>query len=740
MKTNFTKSVMKLSLWLLIPRCLIAANAQTVTTLVVTPGGVISSGTVVTLTALVTSSAGTPRGTVSFCDPGFPVCLPGDGLYGTAQLTSDGNASLTLRLPAGTNKVQANFEDFGAASRSETTTVAVTPISVYPSVTSLAGTGSPGDYTLSGTVSAYGGLPMVSQIGLLDLTNSNLQIASVSLSNPKYALSAAAQISAGINPYSGAVGDLNNDGIPDVAVPDEYSNSVSILLGNGDGTFKPFVTYDTGATPLSVTIADFNRDGIPDLAVANSTEGTLSVLLGVGDGQFQPQRKYWVGTEPFALSVADFNGDGNLDLACANESDGTISVLLGNGDGTFQSQILANVSANPDALVSVDLNGDGVPDLAVATNNAISVLIGNGDGTFKPSVNYIAGSGLEGITVGDFNRDGAPDLVAVDFGGSSISVLLGNGDGTFQTQVPYRVGNYPYSAAVGDFNRDGIADLVVSNDADDTASILLGNGDGTFQPQFTLATGSGPRGLVVADFNLDGVPDLLISDTSATTVSVFLGQQSSTFSVDHVSIVGTGSHKVVANFGGDASRIRSQSPPVALLASPAVPVLSLVSAPNPSTFGTAVTLVASVSKTSEIEPTGTITFQDGSTLIGSSQLSGGSASIVTTTLAVGSHTITAIYDGDSNYTVTSSSMSQIVSKAVAAINLSSSHDPSMYGSAVTFSATLPVGATGTISFRDGDQLLGTVPLASGIASISVVSLEAGSHDISATYSGDQNFQ
>jgi hypothetical protein len=138
----------------------------------------------------------------------------------------------------------------------------------------------------------------------------------------------------GPNPYSVAVGDFNGDGIPDLALANAESNTVSVLLGNGDGTFLPAQSYPAGSSPTSVAVGDFNGDGIQDLAVANY-DG-VSVLLGKGDGTFLPAVGYYAGLDPLSVAVGDFNGDGTPDLAVANYFSNSVRVLLGNGDGSFR--------------------------------------------------------------------------------------------------------------------------------------------------------------------------------------------------------------------------------------------------------------------------------------------------------------------------------------------------------------------------------------------------------------------
>jgi len=350
-----------------------------------------------------------------------------------------------------------------------------------------------------------------------------------------------------------AVADLNGDGKLDLVVAN--GNSVDVLLGNGDGTFQPAVSYgSSGGT--DVAVADVNGDGKLDLVVANyctssnCTTSSVGVLLGNGDGTFQPAVTYSSGGySNFSVAVADVNGDGKPDLVvvnyCANSNcstDGTVGVLLGNGDGTFQPVVTHDAGGYFTVAVAVaDVNGDGKPDLLVANNCAsstncangsVSVLLGNGDGTFKPAASY--GSGgyeAESVAVADVNGDGKPDLLVANAiclplgvcGTGSVGVLLGNGDGTFQPVVTYDSGGFSAeSVAVADVNRDGKPDLVVANTCVNygafncmtgTVSVLLGNGDGTFQAAASYDSGgTGASSVAVADVNGDGKPDLLVAN------------------------------------------------------------------------------------------------------------------------------------------------------------------------------------------------------------------------------------
>jgi len=362
--------------------------------------------------------------------------------------------------------------------------------------------------------------------------------------------------------YSVAVGDFNGDGKLDLAVANGVG--VSVLLGNGDGAFQPAVTYAAGTYTESIAVGDFNGDGKLDLVVTNnlSSGGTVSVLLGNGDGTFQAPRTYGVGASPYGVAVGDFNGDGKLDLVVTNSgSSGSVSVLLGNGDGTFQAAVNYNVGTYPYSVAVGDFNGDGKPDLVVTnytsstSDNSVSVLLGNGDGTFQPALNSAAGTDLISVAVGDFSGDGILDLALASYLSGKLTVLLGNGDGTFQPPVNYTVGKNSRLVVAGGFNGDGKLDLAVANAANlpgNTVSVLLGNGDGTFQAAVNYGvTFSSPVSVAVGDFNGDGKPDLAVALLDGT-VTVLPGNGDGTFQAGVSYAVGGGLLSVaVGDFNRD---------------------------------------------------------------------------------------------------------------------------------------------------------------------------------------------
>jgi Bacterial Ig-like domain (group 3)/FG-GAP-like repeat/FG-GAP repeat len=719
--------------------------ATTTTDLAVTPGSHISEGTIVTFVATVKNPAVVTQGTVYFCRSLSPTCLIGKGLYGSSHLTSGGTATLRTKLNVGDDTVVAIFKatrfNLGSASA-----VIVLPVSarvVYPSSTSLAVGGAPGSYILTGSVSSYGMERMDGTVGLLNTTVSNAQIGSAVLSNPTIGLSNTVSYGVGRQPTGVTKGDFNGDGIPDLAVANENDNTISVLLGNGDGTFRQQTTWATAHTPESITVGDFNGDGIADLAVADTNANCVSIFIGNGDGSFQSQVIYSVGLGPVSIATGDFNNDGVADLVVANASDVEVTVLLGNGDGTFQGGTTFATGRGPQSVVVGDFNSDGVADLAVANadDGNVSILIGNGDGTFAPQITLVTGVNPYSVATADLNNDGILDLVVANRISNTISILIGNGRGGFQNRDPIATGAAPDAIAVGDFNGDGNPDLAVCNQFDSSVSVLLSNGDGTFLPRQSYSTAfSNGLSLVVGDFNGDGLTDL--ANTDVAELNVQLGQQVADFAVSGVADLARGTNLILADYPGDNIRFPSRSLSVPLIEMSPTATVSLFSAPNPASFGAVVTLSATVVGGGGTSPTGQVIFKDGTIVLGTSGISGETATITARGLTVGVHYITAVYVGDSNYSATTSApLVQTISKATAVINLTSSINPSVFGNTVTITAKITKGATGTVLFTDGENTIGSgIVNGDSSAVISTANLAAGLHTITAIYSGDQNFE
>jgi hypothetical protein len=503
-------------------------------------------------------------------------------LLGTAQLTSAGTATLKLRPGIGSHSYKAVFVGTTANAASASTASALTVTGLYPTISTIAASGNPGDYTLTATVFGNGSASPTGTVSFLDTSNANQSLAVAPLTPAAAGLSLLAT---GANPVSPpenfVVGDFNGDGIPDEAASNLNAGGIEVWLGNGDGTFKSGIVSPatTSLFFAFVTVGDFNGDGKADLAVASYPDSgngpySVTILLGNGDGTFvQVADNPATGNQPLSIVAGDFNGDGNLDLAVANSGSNTLSILLGNGDGTFTAAASPATGSSPSSVVTGDFNGDGKLDLAVtnASSNTVSILLGNGDGTFTAAASPATDNKPVSVAVGDFNRDGNVDLAVANQGGNNITILLGKGDGTFTAaSIPVIAPNRPTpadgysgpdSVAVGDFNGDGVADLAVAGTG---AAVLLGNGDGTFTASVTLPTFDNfllnYQWVVPADFNGDGRTDIagLMNNDDDSFITVLLSEtQSATATVNNISVSPAGlnlpTHLVEASYTGDTA-------------------------------------------------------------------------------------------------------------------------------------------------------------------------------------------
>ena len=560
-----------------------------------------------------------------------------------------------------------------------------------------------------------------------------------------------------------AVGDLNGDGKLDIVVSNSclsYDDcpfndildvighpTVGVLLGRGDGTFKPVVTYDTGGfqrpdAQSSVALADMNGDGILDIVVTNScgyiddcAQGTVSVLYGNGDGTFKPTPTggWSNGFLPVATAVGDVNGDGKLDLLtvniCSEQSTcdmgnctcpgASVSILLNDGWGYFRPGGVCQTGAPwGRGIATGDLNGDGKLDMVVVQDGTVSVLLGRGQGSFQPPVLHnIAGLYVASVALADVNGDGKLDLLLVNGYPGSVSVFLGNGDGTFRSPWLYGLGGSASSLAVGDLNGDSKPDLAIATSSG--IAVLLGNGNGTFQNPATFGSRADwSYAIAIGDVNKDGKPDLVTANQYSSFIS------------------GDGAVGVLINNSG------------------ATTSTVVTSSLNPSFVGQPITFTATTWSVAGFPSDGElITFKSGSSVLGTATLKGAKASLTTSSLPVGSFNITANYAGDKKFAASASSaLSQVVkstTKSLTATLLVSSLNPSLYGQNVTWAAKVTgTGShlpTGNVVFRwsqDGqNHNIGTVALnTNGVAMLTSSSLSANpsgtAYSMVAVYSGD----
>ena len=581
-----------------------------------------------------------------------------------------------------------------------------------------------------------------------------------------------------------AVGDFNHDGKPDVAVFNDCDasctgSSVSIFLNTGNGTFAPPVVYESGgAGPVTITTGDFNGDGKLDIALLLSDSGLykISILLGNGDGTFQSAvTTFGDSTPAWWMAAADFNGDGKTDLALAHDAgslnpsdphEGLVLILLSNGDGMFTFfQSYASSGEQSLSIATGDVNGDGKQDIVIGnlcdspTGDAscargiIGVLLGNGDGTFtfgptqiEPDANMYA------MALADVNGDGKLDAIASTETG--ILVSFGNGDGSFQGPTVYAALRVAENVqlAVADLNDDGGLDVVQPGDNGQLA-ILYNQGFSkpatsvalqsslststygqlvTFTATVHSASGT-PTGNV--SFLVDGNP------AGAGTLTNGLASFQTT-------ALTAGTHSVTASYSGSDIFQPSNSATLNQVVNKETSATLLSSNVNPSYVTQTVFFNVQVVSSAA---TGNVTFMDGVTPLATVPLlrNTNRAAFSTTFTTTGTHSITAVYSGDSNNLGSTSPVLKQVVKALPAVTttgLTTSGTPVFIGQSVTFVATvfstfgrIPVGEL--VTFSDGTTVLATVPLTvRGQATFTTSALKAATHTIKASYPGDTNFK
>jgi Big-like domain-containing protein/VCBS repeat protein len=590
-----------------------------------------------------------------------------------------------------------------------------------------------------------------------------------------------------------SVADLNADGRADVLVSDCWRNSVNIFLNNGDGTFATGSAQWTGIFTEAIAIADVNNDNTPDIISTNGYSADVTVALGNGDGSF---RSPVTGNASggFALDasvVADFDGDGKEDLAVAISGPDlsfALTYFKGNGDGTFAAarNSYSPPTSNPGfayglSVATADLNGDGVPDVILGNTGpsemGITIFLGNKDGTLQPGVNYGSGGYLTSVAAADVDSDGNVDVVAsTAVSGGQLNIFLGNGDGTLRPQQTFGpdvsgpfvdVNRVTHGLVIGDFNGDGKPDAGVLSTGPAGVIVYLQNDEGTFLAPVTYSLNNEGWELISGDLNGDGILDLVVPQSVSDSVSIFLGREDGTFVA--LPDLALGSRfpvsAVIADINHDGKAdlvvtnndwINGSGIDVALgngdgtFATPVVYPASTRSLPPLQPYPSEIT-VSDFDKDGNLD---LIYTNSGYSDVGVSFGKGDGTFYDPVEFRVGGYPYGLVLtdingDGALDAIVGADEFSGVtvmLGTAGTSVTLSSSANPTSYGTPLTLTATVAptvrgVRATagGTVTFSDGNAVLGTGSLSSGQATLILPALSVGTHTLHATYSGDLAF-
>ncbi len=321
--------------------------------------------------------------------------------------------------------------------------------------------------------------------------------------------------------------DLNLDGEADIVSANAKNNTLSILYGKGDGTFRAPLNIAVPMEPTSLATADFNKDGLPDLVVNSRGENAFVTLLNKGKNSFRRPQRHSTGRVPLAVIADDFNRDGRTDIAVTLTFD-KMEIYLGNGNGFFKKGDTYLTGSRSFSGVAHDFNGDGLTDIALAASSsnssAIRIFWGKGDGTFsKP---FRIGEGLIPLTLikKDMNGDGLMDLVCAAGQGDNMYLFVSNGDGTFQKEIPFSGGGGPIALVAEHFNDDERVDVAVANSRSSTFSLIIRNANGHFKfpTRDYVVDGGTPLAITTGDYNDDGMMDVAVASNAKNTVEIYL--------------------------------------------------------------------------------------------------------------------------------------------------------------------------------------------------------------------------
>ncbi len=745
----------------------------TTTSLSITPSST-TVGTVVTLTATVTPAT---TGTVYFCEAAAKLCTDINRI-GEAQLD---NGTATLKFFPGIGSYSYTAQ-FAGTQESAASTSSAEPLTVTGKYATNATLGTPtgnGPYSLPVTVNGVVPWPVnlspTGQVNIIDTSN-NQQLGSAQLptaSKRELNLPTAQTLTVGKNPQAIASGSFDYYYNASLAVANADDKTVTIYPGGGNGKVwdTPRTTLQVPNAPTALTLADFNNDGNLDVAAGNGPQ--VSIYLGNGDDTFgsaknTPFADTSYGTS-LAMAVGDFDENGTLDLAVPAYNGfsgaGAVMVLLGDGSGGFTAKDPILSGQVTDAVATGVFTASGHLDLIVANqfDSTVNFLMGNGNGTFQPAVPATTDSSYypELVGVADFNADGMLDFAVGSRGAgsnSAVRVYQGHGDGTFTLKATntFTVQNAEVRLAVGDFNADGHADYGAA--VGQEIQVWLGDGNFGFTAGASATPGQDPLSITSADFNNDGIADLATGNSTSNNATIVLSQPTEAVSVTVNNVpqpIGTGTHNVQAHYVGDTHFNPVDSNTQPLTAVKATPTMHLTpQPPSPSTFGQTVTLTATFDQDSlhgQKVDGDTVDFYDGQTKLNTDpvKINGGQAQYPTSTLAAGSHSLKAHYNGGANLNAADSSpVSYTVNKATPTVKLNAQPpSPGKYGQTVTLTATFDQDSLhgqkvdgDTVDFYDGQTKLNPKPvtISGGQAQYPASGLAAGSHTFKAHYNGDAN--
>ncbi|MBI5652431.1 MAG: VCBS repeat-containing protein [Chloroflexi bacterium] len=381
--------------------------------------------------------------------------------------------------------------------------------------------------------------------------------------------------SVGTTPTDVALGDLDGDGKLDVAVSNNGSGNLSVLLNTstpGAIAFSSTIVTLTVTAPRGIVIGDLDGDGKRDIAVANYSAGagtTISVFTNtstLGNLSFESAQTFAVGTGPIILAIGDLNGDGKLDLVTSNWGTNgagtTLSVLRNTSASSILGFVLdATLTTNqgPVGVTIGNINGDALPDIVVANygNNlgngsTLSVLPNTTSGTpisFGAKVDSTTGGGPYDIALGDMDGDLDLDVAVTQYGTSGAGAMVSifqNSGGTLAATATLTgtTGNGPYRIIVGDVDQDGKPEIATSNfqnGSGSTVSVLRNvssSGTISFTTNVDFNTQNGPRGLAFGDIDAPSRRDLVVTNGGSASFSVLRNTTSAPTAVGLVSLTG----------------------------------------------------------------------------------------------------------------------------------------------------------------------------------------------------------